>query len=127
MSQVHLHVPDGGTPKDGPSAGCTIVTALLSLAMDQPVRDDLAMTGELSLTGMVLPIGGVKEKTIAARRTGVKVIIFPEQNRKDYDELPDYLKDGLEVHFAKRYDDVFAVAFGGSGEGSAAAAGVAGG
>merc|ERR1719498_1361973 len=110
-ANVSLHVPEGATPKDGPSAGCTMVTALLSLAMDRPVRDDLAMTGELSLTGIVLPIGGVKEKTIAARRTGVKVLVFPEQNRKDFDELPDYLKDGLEVHFARQYDDVYRVAF----------------
>jgi ATP-dependent Lon protease len=78
----------------------------------KPVRKKLGMTGELTLTGRVLPIGGLKEKTIAARRAGLKVLIFPEGNRKDFDELPDYLKEGLEVHFAKEYKDVYKVAFG---------------
>jgi len=108
---IHLHVPAGATPKDGPSAGVTMATALLSLIRQAPIRDKLGMTGELTLTGKVLPIGGVKEKTIAARRVGLKVLIFPEGNRKDFEELPDYLKEGLEVHFAKEYDDVYKVAF----------------
>lgn len=108
--QIHLHVPEGATPKDGPSAGVTCITAFLSLAMNKPTRD-VCMTGEVSLTGKVLPIGGVKEKTIAARRSGVKSIIFPEDNRKDFEELPDYLKDGLDVHFAKEYEDVYRAAF----------------
>eukprot|EP00753_Platysulcus_tardus_P015599 PLAT5119.1.p1 GENE.PLAT5119.1~~PLAT5119.1.p1 ORF type:complete len:890 (+),score=512.53 PLAT5119.1:56-2671(+) len=107
----HLHVPEGATPKDGPSAGITMVTSLLSLAQKRPVPGDLAMTGEVTLTGLVLPVGGIKEKTIAARRAGVTTIIYPDANRKDYDELPDYLKDGLNVHFAKTYDDVAAVVF----------------
>ncbi|CAM9505331.1 unnamed protein product [Chrysoparadoxa australica] len=107
---VHIHVPEGSTPKDGPSAGVTLVTSLLSLAMSQPVRNDLAMTGELSLTGKVLPVGGIKEKAIAARRAGVKCLVFPAGNQRDYDELADYLKEGLEVHFANTYDDVFKVA-----------------
>ncbi|OQR93321.1 lon protease [Achlya hypogyna] len=110
-ADLHLHVPEGATPKDGPSAGCTMVTALLSLAMNQPVKTNLAMTGELSLTGKVLPVGGIKEKTIAARRADVTTIVLPAGNRKDYEELPDYLKEGLDVHFAKVYDDVFKVAF----------------
>ncbi|QWV92523.1 endopeptidase La [Geomonas oryzisoli] len=109
---VHLHVPAGATPKDGPSAGVTMATALISMIKGKPVRKKLGMTGELTLTGRVLPIGGVKEKTIAARRAGLKVLIFPEANRKDFQELPDYLKEGLEVHFAKEYKDVYKVAFG---------------
>ncbi|OQR95373.1 lon protease [Thraustotheca clavata] len=100
-ADLHLHVPEGATPKDGPSAGCTMVTALLSLAMNQPVKSNLAMTGELSLTGKVLPVGGIKEKTIAARRADVTTIVLPAGNRKDFEELPDYLKEGLDVHFAK--------------------------
>lgn len=108
---VHLHVPDGATPKDGPSAGITMTTALLSMILDKPVRDDLGMTGELTLTGRVLPIGGVKEKTIAARRIGLKILIFPEANRKDFEALPDYLKEGLTVHFVKEYPEVFKLAF----------------
>ncbi|ACH38040.1 DNA-binding ATP-dependent protease La [Citrifermentans bemidjiense Bem] len=108
---VHLHVPAGATPKDGPSAGVTMATALISMMQGRPVRKKLGMTGELTLTGRVLPIGGVKEKTIAARRAGLKVLIFPEANKKDFAELPDYLKEGLEVHFAREYKDVYKVAF----------------
>jgi ATP-dependent Lon protease len=114
---VHLHVPAGATPKDGPSAGVTMTSALLSMITGVPVRKKLGMTGELTLTGRVLPIGGVKEKTIAARRAGLKVLIFPAENEKDFQELPDYLKEGLEVHFARDYRDVYAVAFGGQARG----------
>jgi len=109
---VHLHVPAGATPKDGPSAGITMTTALLSMILGRPVASRLGMTGEMTLTGHVLPIGGVKEKTIAARRTGLKSLIFPADNRKDFEELPDYLKEGLSVHFARDYREVFRVAFG---------------
>ncbi len=109
---VHLHVPAGATPKDGPSAGITMTTALLSMITGKPVIPKLGMTGELTLTGRVLPIGGVKEKTIAVRRAGLEKIIFPEDNRKNFDELPDYLKEGLEVHFAQDYRDVYRIAFG---------------
>ncbi len=109
---VHLHVPAGATPKDGPSAGVTMTTALLSMITGKPVRNKLGMTGELTLTGRVLPIGGVKEKTIAARRAGLRTLIFPDDNRKDFDDLPDYLKEGVEVHYARNYDDVYKVAFG---------------
>jgi ATP-dependent Lon protease len=108
---VHLHVPAGATPKDGPSAGVTMATALISMMQGRPVKKKLGMTGELTLTGRVLPIGGVKEKTIAARRAGLKVLIFPDANQKDFAELPNYLKEGLEVHFAKEYKDVYKVAF----------------
>lgn len=99
-SDLHVHFPDGATPKDGPSAGVTLATALLSLASGIPARQDLAMTGEISLTGKVLPVGGIKEKVIAARRANIPAVILPAENRKDFDELPDYLKDGMEAHFA---------------------------
>lgn len=108
---VHLHVPAGATPKDGPSAGITMATALVSMLRRQPVIDGLAMTGELTLTGQVLPIGGLKEKIIAARRTGRTVLIIPYENRKDYEELPDYLREGLQPHFARDFNDVYQVAF----------------
>jgi ATP-dependent Lon protease len=110
-SQVHIHIPEGATPKDGPSAGITMLTALLSLMRDESVLQDLAMTGELTLTGKVLAIGGVKEKLIAARRSGVKVLIFPHDNKRDFDELPAYIRKGLTVHFVKDYQEVFDVAF----------------
>ena len=109
---VHLHVPEGATPKDGPSAGISMASALLSLARDQAPKKGVAMTGELTLTGQVLPIGGVREKVIAARRQKIHELILPEANRGSYEELPDYLKDGLSVHFAKRYSDVAKVLFG---------------
>jgi len=106
-TSLHMHVPAGATPKDGPSAGITITTSLLSLAMGKPVKPNLAMTGELTLTGRVLPVGGIKEKTIAARRSGVTTIIFPEGNKKDYDELSEDVREGLEVHFVSEYDQVY--------------------
>ncbi len=108
---VHLHVPDGSTPKDGPSAGITMATALLSLARNERLKIPLAMTGELSLTGQVLAVGGIREKVIAARRVGIKTLILPNDNRHDFDELPDYLKEGLTVHFAKHFEDVVKLAF----------------
>jgi ATP-dependent Lon protease len=106
---VHLHVPEGATPKDGPSAGITMATALLSLLMKKRVPRKVAMTGELTLTGQVLAVGGIREKVIAARRVGIKEIILPEACRRDFDELPDYLKHGLSVHFAEQYSDVFRI------------------
>ncbi|KAL0006312.1 hypothetical protein SO802_013873 [Lithocarpus litseifolius] len=111
-SKLHLHVPAGATPKDGPSAGCTMITSLLSLSMKKPVRKDLAMTGEVTLTGKILPIGGVKEKTIAARRSEVKTIIFPAANKRDFDELATNVKEGLDVHFVDDYRQIFDIAFG---------------
>ncbi|NGX46470.1 MAG: hypothetical protein K940chlam2_01661, partial [Chlamydiae bacterium] len=109
---VHLHIPEGATPKDGPSAGITMATALFSLLLGRPVRDDLGMTGELTLTGKVLPIGGVKEKVIAARRSQLKMLIFPKDNQRDFDELPSYIKKGIKVHYVENYKEVFRVAFG---------------
>lgn len=108
---VHLHVPAGATPKDGPSAGITMSLALYSLATGKVVKDKLAMTGEITLTGKVLPIGGVKEKTIAARRVGITNLIFPIDNKKDFDELPDHIKKGITVHYADYFKDVLKVAF----------------
>jgi ATP-dependent Lon protease len=108
---VHLHVPEGATPKDGPSAGVTMATALLSLSRHRAITRPLAMTGELTLTGQVLPVGGIREKVIAARRVGIRELVLPEANRKDFDELPEYLRAGMKVHFASRYADVFAVVF----------------
>jgi ATP-dependent Lon protease len=110
-SQVHIHFPEGATPKDGPSAGITMVTALLSLLTATPVLDNLGMTGELTLTGRILAIGGVKEKLVAARRSGLKILIFPKDNVRDYDELPAYIKEGLTIHFVEHYDEVFHIAF----------------
>ena len=108
---IHLHVPAGATPKDGPSAGVTMATALVSMITGKIVKKKLGMTGELTLTGRVLPIGGVKEKTIASRRSGLKILVFPEDNRKDFEDLPDYLKEGLEVHFVKTFDEVYQIVF----------------
>lgn len=110
-SQVHIHIPEGATPKDGPSAGITMVTSLLSLLTDTPVLDNLGMTGELTLTGRILPIGGVKEKMVAARRSGLKVLIFPKDNLRDYEELPDYIRKGLTIHFVEHFEEVFHIAF----------------
>jgi ATP-dependent Lon protease len=110
-SQVHIHIPEGATPKDGPSAGITMVTALLSLLLEAPIRENLGMTGELTLTGRILPIGGLKEKLIASRRSHLNVLIFPKENLRDYDELPEYLKKGIEVHFVETYEEVFKIAF----------------
>lgn len=111
-SQVHLHIPEGATPKDGPSAGITIATALYSLIMNRPVKNDVGMTGELTLTGKVLPIGGVKEKVIAARRSKLNTLIFPKDNQRDVEELAPYLKKGFQFHFVDHYEEVFRVAFG---------------
>ncbi|KAJ2004056.1 ATP-dependent Lon protease pim1 [Coemansia thaxteri] len=105
-NNIHLHVPEGATPKDGPSAGVTMTTALLSLALNRPVHNDVAMTGELTLTGRVLKIGGLKEKTIAARRSGVKRILFPKANMADWEELPGNVKEGIEGYPIEWYEQI---------------------
>ncbi len=110
-SQVHVHFPEGATPKDGPSAGITMVTALLSLLLDIPILDNLGMTGELTLTGRILAVGGIKEKIVAAKRSGLKVLIFPKDCARDFDELPEFIKKGLTIHFVEHYDEVFRIAF----------------
>lgn len=110
---VHLHIPEGATPKDGPSAGITMTVALISLLTDTPIRPKLAMTGELSLTGNVLPIGGLKEKTVAANRNGIKDIIIPKDNVRDLDEIPDKVKKGITFHPVSSMDEVLEITFSG--------------
>jgi len=111
MSMVHMHVPAGATPKDGPSAGITMATALVSLARKERIKRPLAMTGELTLTGQVLPVGGIREKVIAARRSKVTELILPHACRRDFDELPDFLREGMNVHFARSFREVFEYVF----------------
>jgi len=109
-TDVHIHVPAGAIPKDGPSAGVTMATALASVFTNAPVRKDLAMTGEVTLRGRVLPIGGLKEKTLAARRAGIKTMIIPKENEKDLDDIPKYLRKDMHFIFAETMDDVIASA-----------------
>ncbi|HDS02870.1 MAG TPA: endopeptidase La [Firmicutes bacterium] len=106
---VHLHVPEGATPKDGPSAGITMAVALYSLFKKEKIANDLAMTGELSLTGNVLPVGGIREKVVAAKRNGVKEIILPEANKNDYDKIPAKIKKGLNIHFVRKMSEVIRI------------------
>lgn len=113
-TSVHIHIPEGATPKDGPSAGVTMMTALLSLLLKIPVPHNLGMTGELTLTGRVLPIGGVKEKLVAARRSGLNVLIFPKENLRDYEELPHFIKENITAHFVEHFDELFPIAFPGA-------------
>ena len=108
---VHLHVPAGATPKDGPSAGITMACALYSLVTQEPVIANLAMTGELTLTGLVMPVGGIKEKTIAARRAGITQLIFPAENQKDFDDLDESIKGGIKPYFVKNFSDVLPIGF----------------
>jgi ATP-dependent Lon protease len=108
----HIHIPSGATPKDGPSAGITIATAILSLVFKKKVRDFIGMTGELSLTGKVLPVGGIKEKIIAGKRNHIKEIILPKSNQQDVDEIPDIVKEGLSFHFVENMEEVVKIAFG---------------
>jgi ATP-dependent Lon protease len=110
---IHLHVPEGATPKDGPSAGVTMATALYSLAGKKRIKRPLAMTGELTLTGSVLPVGGIREKLIAARRARVMEIILPEDNQRDVEELPEHIIKGMTIHFASHYDEVASIVFDG--------------
>jgi ATP-dependent Lon protease len=110
-AMIHLHVPEGATPKDGPSAGITMASSLLSLALGRRVRRGIAMTGELTLTGQVLPVGGIREKVIAAKRIGIKELLMAESNRRDFEELPAHIQKGLQIHFAAHFDDVATVLF----------------
>lgn len=105
-NDIHIHVPAGSIPKDGPSAGLTIFCSLLSLLMGKPVRNNVAMTGEITLRGLVLPVGGIKEKVLAAKRAGIKTILLPEKNRKDLGEVPERVRKGLTFKFINRMDEV---------------------
>jgi len=109
---IHTSVIEAATPKDGPSAGVTLATSLLSLALDKPVKNNVGMTGELSLTGRVLRIGGLREKVVAAKRSGCNTLFFPAENRKDWNELPDFVRAEIEVHFIANYKDLFDIVLG---------------
>ena len=113
QTDVHVHVPAGAIPKDGPSAGIAMYTALASLFLNKPVRPDLAMTGEVTLRGLVLPIGGVKEKVIAAQRAGIKSVILPQRNEKNLIEISEDTRKHLKFHFASNVDQVLKIALAG--------------
>ncbi|MBO4799075.1 MAG: AAA family ATPase, partial [Lachnospiraceae bacterium] len=110
-NDIHIHIPEGAVPKDGPSAGITMATAMLSAITNKKVRADVAMTGEITLRGRVLPIGGLKEKTLAAKAAGIKTVIVPEKNRKDIEEMSAEITDGLEIIFVETMDEVLSHAF----------------
>ena len=107
---IHIHVPEGAVPKDGPSAGVTMATALVSALTERPVRQDVAMTGEITLRGRVLPIGGVKEKMLAAYRAGIKTLLLPMENKKDLEEIPERVRNTFSVHFMENIEDVLKIA-----------------
>jgi len=109
-NDIHIHFPEGATPKDGPSAGIAITTALVSILTGIPVRADVAMTGEITLRGEVLPIGGLKEKLLAAHRGGIKTVLIPLQNVKDLTDIPENIKNKLDIHPVKWIDEVLALA-----------------
>ncbi|MBQ8651599.1 MAG: endopeptidase La [Alphaproteobacteria bacterium] len=110
-TDIHVHVPEGAVPKDGPSAGITICTSIVSALTKRPVKSDIAMTGEITLTGNVLAIGGLKEKLLAARRSGIKKVFIPQENEKDISELPDVIKEAIEIKCVKHIDEVLSEAF----------------
>jgi ATP-dependent Lon protease len=114
-SDIHVHVPAGAIPKDGPSAGVAMFTALVSLLTDQTVRGDTAMTGEISLRGLVLPVGGIKEKVLAAHRAGLKRVLLPARNRKDFEDIPESARAALELVWLETVDDVVRTALGDEG------------
>jgi ATP-dependent Lon protease len=110
-SDLHIHIPAGATPKDGPSAGIAIAASLISLLRREPLDPRIAMTGEITLTGRVLPIGGVKEKVLAASRAGIKAVILPAENRRDLKDVPANVRKGLKFHFVKSVGDLCRVLF----------------
>ena len=109
-TDIHIHVPSGAIPKDGPSAGVTMVVSLVSLLTGLTCAPDVAMTGEITLRGKVLPVGGVKEKVLAARRAGVHTVILPARNEKDLVDIPEHLRRDIRFHFVESLDDALAVA-----------------
>jgi ATP-dependent Lon protease len=109
-TDIHVHVPAGAIPKDGPSAGLTIFIALTSLLIGRPVRSDVAMTGEITLRGLILPVGGIKEKILAARRAGITTVILPKKNEKDLEEIPKHIKEQMKFQFVGRMDEVIPLA-----------------
>jgi ATP-dependent Lon protease len=110
-SDLHVHVPAGAIPKDGPSAGVTLVTALVSLMTQRPVRSDLSMTGEVTLSGRVLPVGGIKEKVLGARRAGIKTVILPKRNEKNLiEDVPSQVREGMTFHLVDTVDQVLNLA-----------------
>jgi ATP-dependent Lon protease len=111
---LHIHVPEGAIPKDGPSAGITMATALVSALTEVPVRKDVAMTGEITLRGKILPVGGVKHKLLAAYRADITEIILPKENEKDLDEIADEVRDVLEIHLVEKMDEVLSLALDGN-------------
>ena len=109
-NDIHIHIPEGAVPKDGPSAGITMATAILSAVTEIPVRADVAMTGEITLRGRVLPIGGLKEKLLAANRAGMHTVIVPAENRLDVGEISEEIKQGMAIVYAESMRDVLKVA-----------------
>ena len=109
LTDLHLHVPKGGTPKDGPSAGVTMFSAVASLLLHCPVRRDVAMTGEITLRGSVLPVGGIKEKLLAAHRAGIREVLVPARNEPDLEDVPRDVRDEIKVHLIKRVDQVLPI------------------
>jgi ATP-dependent Lon protease len=109
-NDIHIHVPAGAIPKDGPSAGITMFVALTSLLTNKPVRSDIAMTGEITLRGLVLPVGGIKEKVLAGMRAGIRTIILPKKNEKDLEEIPEHIRKQMNFQFIQRMDEAIELA-----------------
>jgi ATP-dependent Lon protease len=111
-SDLHIHLPQGAIKKDGPSAGVALATAVASVFSKRPIRNDVAITGEIDLRGHALPVGGIKEKVLAAHRAGIKIVFMPERNQKDIIDIPDQVKSEIEIRFMTKIDDALAVALG---------------